>query len=173
MFQCVLLPSKKKNLPKFDKGTGLTATMIISMVVWGVSWPSNKVLASFGSPVNLGLFRYSFVIISLLILLLILKTKLTISQKGIPILLISGTLMATYNYTFLAGLKNGSPGAGGILVTTLNPVIVYGLGMLVDWKKPTRNESIGLVFGIIAGLILLKVWGNEDIFAKPGNLYFL
>lgn len=151
----------------------LTILMICSMVVWGISWPSNKVLTSFGTPVTLGVFRYGFVAISLLLLLIPLKTKFIISRNGIPFLLISGILMATYNYTFLAGLKNGSPGAGGILVTTLNPVMAYGLGMLIDWKKPTRNEFIGLLFGVIAGLVLLKVWGNEDIFAKPGNLFFL
>jgi drug/metabolite transporter (DMT)-like permease len=151
----------------------LTILMICSMVIWGISWPSNKVLTSFGSPVALGVFRYSFVIISLFLLLLPLKTKFIISRNGIPYLICAGALMATYNYTFLAGLKNGSPGAGGILVTTLNPVMAYGLGMLIDWKKPTRNESIGLLFGIIAGLCLLKVWGNEAIFATPGNLYFL
>jgi len=143
------------------------------MMVWGISWPSNKVLTSFGTPVALGVFRYGFVAVSLLLLLIPLKTKLLISKKGLPFLVISGILMATYNYTFLAGLKNGSPGAGGILVTTLNPVMAYGLGMLIDWKKPTKNEAIGLVFGVIAGLSLLKVWGNEDVFATPGNLYFL
>jgi len=151
----------------------LTVLMILSMIIWGISWPANKVLTSFGSPVALGVFRYGFVIVSLLLLLLALKTKLIISRKGIPFLVCAGALMATYNYTFLAGLKNGSPGAGGILVTTLNPVMAYGLGMLIDWKRPTKNESIGLLFGIIAGLSLLKVWGNEDIFAEPGNLYFL
>lgn len=143
------------------------------MVIWGVSWPANKVLTSFGTPVALGVFRYSFVVISLLLLLIPLRTKFIISRKGIPFLLISGILMATYNYTFLAGLQNGSPGAGGILVTTLNPVMAYGLGMLIDWKRPTRNESIGLLFGIVAGLTLLKVWGNDAIFSEPGNLYFL
>lgn len=151
----------------------LTLIMVISMIIWGISWPSNKVLTSFGTPFELGFFRYGFVLISLLLLLIPLKAKLIISRKGIPFLLAAGILMACYNYTFLAGLTNGSPGAGGILVTTLNPVMAYGLGMLIDWKRPTRNESIGLLFGVIAGLVLLKVWGNEDIFAKPGNLYFL
>lgn len=160
-------------MPRFDNAVSLTAAMIISMIIWGISWPSNKVLTSFGSPAEIGVFRYAFVIISLFLLLIVLRTKLVISKKGIPFLLISGTLMATYNYTFLAGLKNGSPGAGGILVTTLNPVIAYGLGMLIDWKKPTKHEIIGLLFGVIAGLSLLKVWGNKDIFAEPGNLYFL
>lgn len=168
------MPSKKKKkLPKFDKGINLTALLILSMITWGISWPANKVLTSFGTPANLGVFRYGFVILSLFLLLIPLRTKLVISKKGIPFLVISGVLMATYNYTFLAGLKNGSPGAGGILVTTLNPVMAYGLGMLIDWKKPARNEFIGLLVGIIAGLTLLKIWGNEAIFAKPGNLYFL
>lgn len=151
----------------------LTLVMILSMIIWGISWPSNKVLTSFGTPMVLGFFRYGFVLVSLILLLILLKTKMVISKKGIPFLLASGGLMAAYNYTFLGGLQNGSPGAGGILVTTLNPVMAYGLGMLVDWKRPTRNESIGLLFGVIAGLCLLKIWGSEDIFAKPGNLYFL
>lgn len=151
----------------------LTIAMVFSMIVWGISWPSNKVLTSFGAPTDLGVFRYGFVVISFLLLLIPLRTKLVISKNGIPFLLIAGALMATYNYTFLVGLQTGNPGAGGILVTTLNPVMAYGLGMLIDWKKPTRNESIGLLFGIIAGLTLLKVWGNEAILAKPGNLYFL
>ncbi|WP_341901890.1 DMT family transporter [Fluviicola taffensis] len=151
----------------------LTILMILSMITWGVSWPANKVLTSFGTPVVLGFFRYGFVVISLLILLVLIRTKLLVSKKGIPFILISGALMATYNYTFLAGLQNGSPGAGGILVTTLNPVMAYGLGMLIDWKRPTKNESIGLLIGVIAGLTLLKIWGNEAVFAKPGNLYFL
>nr|WP_294858216.1 DMT family transporter [uncultured Fluviicola sp.] len=151
----------------------LTILMILSMIIWGVSWPANKVLTTFAAPVDLGVFRYGFVVISLLLLLIPLRTKLVISKKGIPFLLISGILMASYNYTFLAGLQNGNPGAGGILVTTLNPVMAYGLGMLIDWKRPSKNEFIGLLFGIIAGLTLLKIWGNEAIFAKPGNLYFL
>jgi drug/metabolite transporter (DMT)-like permease len=164
---------KGENLPKFNKTASLNAIMIFSMIIWGVSWPANKVLTSFSTPFNIGFFRYSFVIISLLLLLIALKTKLIIAKEGIPFLLISGILMASYNYTFLAGLRNGSPGAGGILVTTLNPVMAYGIGMLIDWKRPTKNESIGLFIGVVAGLILLKIWGNEAIFEKPGNLLFL
>lgn len=155
------------------KNTPLTLAMILSMVIWGISWPSNGELSKFGSTVDLGFFRYGFVIISLIVVLLFLRTKLIIAKKGIPFILIAGALMAVYNTTFLAGLQHGSPGAGGILVTTLNPVVAYGLGMLVDWKRPSRNEVIGLSVGLIAGLILLKVWENKSIFDEPGNVYFL
>lgn len=153
--------------------SSLTVVMILSMITWGISWPSNKVLTAFGSPVDLGFFRYGFVVLSLLLLLIFLKTPLRISAKGIPFLLISGGLMALYNYTFLAGLQNGSPGAGGILVTTLNPVVAYGIGMLVDWRKPLKNEAGGLLVGLFAGLCLLKIWENNNILNDSGNLLFL
>lgn len=153
--------------------SSLTLVMIASMIIWGISWPSNGALAQYGSAFDLGFFRYLFVVISLLLALLLMKEKLVIAKKAIPFVVISAGIMATYNYTFLAGLQHGSPGAGGILVTTLNPLIAYALGMLVDWKKPSKNEALGLFIGVLAGLILLKVWENKNVFAEPGNFYFL
>jgi drug/metabolite transporter (DMT)-like permease len=78
-----------------------------------------------------------------------------------------------YNFTFLHGLHEGSPGAGGILVTTLNPIIAYALGMLIDWKKPRKFELIGLACGVLAGLILLRIWENSAVFFDGGNVFFL
>lgn len=147
--------------------------MIISMVIWGISWPINHFLTAFGSPIHLGIFRYSIVIVSLLIVILAARIPLIIAKKGLLFLVISGLLMAIYNYTFLQGLTLGNPGAGGILVTTLNPILAYGLGILIEWKKPTKNESIGLFLGILAGLTLLKIWDNLSILTSGGNLYFL
>lgn len=156
-----------------NSNQSLTLAMVFSMMIWGVSWPSNGALSHFGSAFDLGFFRYFFVVISLFIALIVLRQKVTISTKAIPIVLISGVIMAAYNYAFLAGLQHGSPGAGGILVTTLNPVIAYGIGMLIDWRKPSKNEAIGLFIGVIAGAVLLKVWENKSVFAEPGNMYFL
>lgn len=158
----------------------LTLAMIISMVMWGISWPSNKVLVSAAketeaivSANDLGIYRYAFVIVSLLPLLLILKVPLKIAKKGLPFLIISGILMAAYNFTFLQGLTYGSPGKGGILVTTLNPIMAYALGMLVDWRRPNTNEAIGLSLGVIAGLVLLKIWDGGASLLDSDNLYFL
>lgn len=156
-----------------NSNQSLTLAMVFSMMIWGVSWPSNGALSHFGSAFDLGFFRYFFVVISLFIALIVLRQKVTISTKAIPFVLISGVIMAAYNYVFLAGLQHGSPGAGGILVTTLNPVIAYGIGMLIDWRKPSKNEAIGLFIGVIAGAVLLKVWENKSVFAEPGNMYFL
>ncbi len=153
--------------------TNLTIAMIISMVLWGVSWPSSHVLTAYGTPIELGIFRYILVILSLLLLLIILKIPIKISRKGIPFVLISAALMAVYNYSFLKGLQTGNAGAGGILVTTMNPIMAYILGIIIDWKRPNRNEAIGITLGIIAGLTMLEIWSNVNILANPWNGLFL
>lgn len=151
----------------------LLIAMLFSMVIWGISWPSNHVLTQFGSPIDLGVLRYFLVIISLFVVLIVLKTPFSISKKGIPFLLIAGILMSLYNFTFLKGLREGTAGAGGILVTTLNPIVAYGIGILIAMKKPSKNEMIGLLLGIIAGLIMLKIWTNGALLTAGGNTYFL
>lgn len=157
-----------------NKAAGqLTIAMIISMVFWGISWPSAGVLTKMGTPIELGVYRYLFVAVSLLVLLVVLKIPLKVAKRGIPFIVISGMIMAMYNFTFLKGLQSGNPGAGGILVTTLNPIMAYGIGMLIDWKRPNRNEVIGLSLGVIAGLTLLQVWSDSSKLFSPGNLFFL
>lgn len=151
----------------------LTLLLIISMVIWGLSWPSNKVLKTFGNPFTLGFLRYVLVIVSMIPLLLYMKVNFRISRFGVLFVVISGLLMSVYNFTFLQGLQEGNAGAGGILVTTLNPIMAYSLGLLLAWRKPKINEAIGILLGAIAGVVLLQLWNNLNIFQNIGNALFL
>jgi len=143
------------------------------MFMWGLSWPSGKVAAAYGSPVNIVFIRYAVVFISFLPLFLFAKAPLLITRKGLPALLLAGLLLAFYTYLFFYGLKHGLAGAGGVLVTTMNPIMAYGIGLVLNKKMPSRNEAIGLLIGLLAGATLLKVWGNADELFASGNLYFL
>lgn len=147
--------------------------LILSMFFWGLGWPSAKVLTHYSSAVNFAVYRYIVVFATILLTLLVLRVKIKIKKEGIPFVLYSGTLLALYSYFFFMGLRNGAAGAGGVLVTTLNPIIAYTLGMALDRKWPTRKEGLGLVLGLIAGLVLLKVWSNTAAVLDGGNLYFL
>lgn len=153
--------------------SSLFLAMIVSMILWGLSWPSAKVITHFSVPVNLTVYRYAIVVMSLFPILLLIKIPLKIKAKGIPFVLISGLLLAYYSYVMFEGLKHGMAGAGGVLVTTLNPIMAYFLSLLLQWKRPTKNESIGLFFGLLAGGVLLKIWENQAALFQSGNLYFL
>ena len=151
----------------------LVSGIIISMFLWGLSWPSGKVLTNYSSPVNFVIYRYIIVLATLFPILFFLKIGITVKKQGILTILFSGILLAVYSYLFFLGLKNGHPGAGGVLVTTLNPIIAYSIGIFLNRKMPSKNERIGLALGLIAGCILLQVWNHPDRILASGNVYFL
>ncbi len=151
----------------------LVVGMVISMFLWGLGWPSGKVLTEYCSVVNFTVYRYALVVATLIILLPSLGFSFKVRKAGIPVFLISGFLLAVYSYFFFMGLKNGAAGAGGVLVTIMNPIMAYAIGIIQKRKLPASNETAGLALGAIAGCILLKVWGSSASILESGNLYFL
>jgi drug/metabolite transporter (DMT)-like permease len=151
----------------------LVSGIVFSMFLWGLSWPSGKVLTGYCSVVNFSVYRYILVVLTMIVLLLSLRISFRIRKEGVPALLISGVLLAAYSFFFFKGLKTGSAGAGGVLVTIMNPIMAYTIGIFLSRRLPSRNESIGLALGITAGCMLLKLWDNTAALLDSGNLFFL
>lgn len=147
--------------------------MILSMTCWGFSWTSGKILTAYGDPLTISFLRFALTFLSLLVLLPLMREKLSISVKGIRDLLISSALISMYTFLFFKGVSVGKAGAGGVLVTILNPILVYAMTIVAAWRKPTRNETIGLLLGLIAGVILLRLFSEAGEIFKAGNIYFL
>ena len=147
--------------------------MIISMTCWGFSWTSGKILTAYGDPITISFLRFALTFVSLLALLPLIKEKMVISIKGLRDLLISSALISIYTFLFFKGVSLGKAGAGGVLVTVLNPIIVYAITLVLARRKPTRNEALGLFLGLAAGVILLKLISQADEIFKAGNIYFL
>jgi drug/metabolite transporter (DMT)-like permease len=151
----------------------LIITIIVSMFFWGLSWPSGKVLTKYLSAVDFTVCRYFIVVVTLFLMLLVSGISMKVKKAGIPSVISAGLMLAVYSYFFFMGLKTGSAGAGGVLVTTLNPIMAYAIGILISRRWPSANESIGLILGIVAGSFLLKLWDSSSTLFDSGNLYFL
>ena len=145
----------------------------LSMLIWGMSWPSAKVLSHYGKPLEIALIRFVFIFISLFVLLHVLKVKLSIQTKGLPSLLIASVLIALYSMLFFTGILKGMPGAGGVLVTTMTPIVSYMLALIIQKRKPSGKELIGLLIGLLAGCILLSIWNHASQILQSGNLFFI
>jgi drug/metabolite transporter (DMT)-like permease len=122
---------------------------------------------------NFAVCRYAIVIITLVPLLAFTKSKINIQRKGFVFVIASGVLLALYSYLFYQGLKHGFAGAGGVLVTTLNPIMAYTIGIVITQKWPIKNEFFGLLVGLIAGSFLVEIWDHAGNIMNSGNLYFL
>jgi drug/metabolite transporter (DMT)-like permease len=147
--------------------------MVLSMTCWGFSWTSGKILASYGSPLAVSALRFGLTFISLVAILPILKTSLSFSRSGLFDLFGAAMLISLYTFLFFKGLVTGKAGAGGVLVTVLNPIISYGIMLVMSRRRPTRNETLGLLLGITAGIILLKLMVEPGSIWSAGNIYFL
>jgi drug/metabolite transporter (DMT)-like permease len=147
--------------------------MILSMICWGFSWTSGKIMSEYGDPLTNSFYRFTVTFVSLFLILLFFKTPFKIKTKGMFDLIMASLLMSIYTFLFFKGLATGKAGAGGVLVTVLNPIASYGIMLIMTKRKPTRNESIGLLLGLIAGAILLKLITEADKIFSAGNIYFL
>jgi drug/metabolite transporter (DMT)-like permease len=148
--------------------------LILAMVIWGASWPIAKQIANFTSPPVLIFWRNLLTFFSLLPIIFFIKEKLNWNYKVILQGSLGALIMTTYNYLFFMGLQTGLAGAGGVLVTTLNPIFNFALVSLIYGKKISFQEKFGLSLGFLSGLFLLHVWSLsiEELF-KAGNLTFL
>lgn len=162
------LTSKKR------KEQWLLIAMIVSMCVWGTSWTCAKVLGTYTNALNLTFLRFILVPLALFPITYFTKTQRTIHKKGWVYLGGASVFILLYTLFFFKGVHVGLPGAGGVLVTTVNPIFAYILGLIISKQLPKKQEYIGLLIGFIAGMVLLKVWTNfEAVFLDKGNVYFL
>ncbi|MBA4057307.1 MAG: hypothetical protein C0490_21515 [Marivirga sp.] len=143
------------------------------MTCWGFSWTAAKVIATYGSPMTLSFLRFSLTFISMIIILAVLRQPFLLSRKGISDLVGASLIISLYTLLFFKGLTTGKAGAGGVLVTVLNPIISYAIMLIRARRRPIRNETIGLSLGVLAGILLLKLPMEADKIFSAGNIYFL
>ena len=153
----------------------LVLLLILSMVVWGVSWSSAKVMSNYGDALSIAYIRFVLVVISLLPVLYFSRLGFKVPSSSIPYFIIAGFFLGTYSLSFFSGLKLGHAGSGGVIVTVLNPIFTFVIGSVMSKSFPSKFEFLGLLVGAIAGSILLHLWGDDgwSYLIDGGNYFFV
>jgi len=102
------------------------------------------------------------------------KTEWRITLAGLPSMVASAVFLVLYNHFYFTGTRVGPAGGGGVLVTTLNPLLTFLLISIVRRKLPRGRSLAGLLLGIFGGTILINFWqeGGSAILSS-GNQYFV
>ena len=161
------------NTTKPTKEKWLLIAMILSMCIWGTSWTSAKILGTYTSALNLTFLRFLLVPLVLLPITYFTKTKIAVKKNGWFHIIGASVFILLYTIFFFKGVHKGFPGAGGVLVTTINPIFAYIIGLFISKILPKTQEYFGLALGFIAGMVLLKIWDNSNAILDIGNIYFL
>jgi len=102
------------------------------------------------------------------------KTEWRITLAGLPSMVASAVFLVLYNHFYFTGTRVGPAGGGGVLVTTLNPLLTFLLISIVRRKLPRGRSLAGLLLGIFGGTILINFWQEGwSAILSSGNQYFV
>lgn len=159
---------------KTAKNSYLTLLMLLAMTIWGGSWPSAKALAATGAPEVLAFWRFLLTFISFIPIMIFLRLPWKIKPKAFAFAAFGALCIVAYNEFMFIGLKHGMASGGGLIVTTLNPILTFFLSALIFRKSLAAKDILGLAVGLIAGCFLLEIWALDSAsLLKGGNLFFL
>jgi len=148
--------------------------LVLGMICWGESWVSAKLLTGLATPEALVFWRFFITWLTFIPVMILMKQPFKINIKGLATAVITALLMVLYNEMFFTGLITGFAGAGGILVTTLVPILTFAIGCVITLRAPSVKDSFGLLLGAVGAAIIMQIWSMDyHLLFKSGNAYFL
>lgn len=159
---------------KQPSATLFTLLILLAMTAWGGSWTSAKLIANMAPPEVLVFWRFLFSFLAFVPVMFLFRKSFRLKGSSLFQVLLGSVFIVTYNKFFFTGLQNGLAGAGGVLVTTLNPILTFLFVILFFEREAAFKEIAGLILGFAGGAILLEVWSVSlnKLFAS-GNAFFI
>ena len=155
------------------KNNMLLILVCISMVFWGMSSSSAKVMGRYGEALSVAFIRLWVVVLALLPTLKVMKLRFEIKKEGIKFLIAAAIFLGLYTTTFFKAMQLGDAGKGGVLITMTNPLFAFIIGLAFSRIVPKKTELLGLFIGVIAGGFLLRIWETSDQVFTLGNSLFI
>lgn len=147
--------------------------MFIAMIIWGVAWTSGKAATQHSNAEVAAFWRYAISFITIIPVVLYMKTVLKTDKIGLFYMVGAGILSALFNYLFFAGLGHGAAGFGGTMVTSIAPILTYILSIIIFKIEVSTKQILALAIGIFGALILLRVPYEGFAFLNINSSYFL
>ena len=147
--------------------------IVFAMITWGLSWTNAKILGFYADAELITFWRF---LIASICFYFIAKNRvsLKLSFKYLPIVVANSICMVLYNYFYFRGTQIGLAGTGGVLVTTINPILTAIFSNLFFQEAIPKKGVLGLFLGLVAGSLILRIWElNLYNFCNSGNLFFI
>ncbi len=121
---------------------------LIAMVTWGLSWTNAKILGFYGDAPLIMFWRFVFAAIAFAPIVIWTNNSFKINKLSLRFILLNSVFMTSYNYFYFKGTQVGLAGAGGVLVTTMNPINTAILTAIIFNTPLFRKDIAGLILGL-------------------------
>ncbi len=154
------------------KNSYFSALLILAMFLWGGGWSALKIL-TYDLEIEVIIFwRFFLMSISFIPILIYLKEPIVLNKSSLTFVLSSSILNIAFMVSSFFGIKYGTASAGGVIITTLSPIMTFLLVFIIFRKKLQVSQSIGILIGLIGGFIMLEL-NDLSLFLNGSNIYFL
>ena len=151
-----------------------TIIMVLAMITWGYSWAGAKILGPYGDVSAKIFLRFFLASIALIPILFKYRIPFTVSKSGLQFILINAISLCSYNYFYFRSTHMGLAGVGGVLVTTLNPILTSTVVFCFVDKSVRFKDLIGLAIGFIGGSIIIRFWEMDlNLMIQSGSLFYI
>lgn len=149
--------------------------MVFAMVTWGYSWVGAKILGPYGHVSTKIFLRFIFASVALIPILLKYHIPFKIDKKGFMFILWNSISLCFYNYFYFKSTHMGLAGVGGVLVTTLNPILTsLFVFSFLDRSSAKLKEIVGLIMGLTGGSIIMRLWEMDiALMISSGNIFYI
>jgi len=146
--------------------------LIFSMFLWGGGWSALKVLTPELSVDVIVFWRFFIMSLSFIPILILFKKPIILNRSNLSYVIGSSILNIAFMVSSFFGIKYGLAGGGGVIITTLTPIMTFLLVAIVFRKNLQKFQYIGITLGLIGAVIMLQ---TNDIaqFLNGSNIYFL
>ena len=157
-----------------SQNTRLYILTILAMLTWGLSWTNAKIVGFYGDATLMAFWRFVFAAISFAPIVYFTKNSFHMNKAAFRFVLLNSVFMSSYNYFYFKGTQIGLAGAGGVLVTTMNPINTAILSAIIFSAPLFRKDILGLILGLIGGGLIINITEmNIDLLFQSGNFHFI
>ena len=148
--------------------------VVVAMAFWGGAWSIAKLVTGTISVQTVVFYRFFISALAIFPVVFIFRHGFRLNTRGFLWTLCGAVLFTAYNELFFTGVKLGLAGAGGVLVTTTNPIFTYVLVVILFRHRLSLWAVFGLTLGFFGGCVMLRLWTfeAEEIF-RLGNGIFI
>lgn len=148
--------------------------MILAMIFWGASWVNVKVLSFYINEYETVFLRLGISLLTMIPIIKYMNLGFKIKFKALFLAFIAAAVLVLYSLFFFLGVKHGTAGLGGALVTTLVPINTFIILSILHKKTISLKHSFALILGAFGVLTMLNIWyfDMNEVFSKE-NIFFL
>ena len=146
--------------------------LVLSMFLWGGGWSALKILTPELSVEIIIFWRFFIMSLSFLPILFFFKKPIVLNKSNLKYITGSSILNIAFMVSSFFGIKYGLAGGGGVIITTLTPIMTFLLVAIIFKKNPQKFQYLGISLGLIGATIMLQI-SDINLFLNSSNIYFL